>query len=300
MSTEKLSYADRMRQRLNKQADIDSAKSGGNSLEMKIKDAGSYRVRILPPLNEDDHVYATHSYHFVPEIGPSGKGMYVFSKKKYNVDGKELRCPIDQAVSEWYDTKDKALMSEAGRIKRKRQYYFQVINLDETDPDKKFRILIDTTNEGKLARVICAAMGLPFYRDIEDGWVDKDTEDVDPDFKPVDLVDPTVGHDFKIVKSKTGKNPWDISFEKSFPLDERELDKEEEAVLEQRVDLKSYVNYIEDYSTVENYLKQFMGEESADEAKAPTATPSEAPKAAKPAPVAAGTDVDDDDLLAEL
>ena len=65
-------------------------------------------------------------------------------------------------------------------------------------------------------------MGIPFYRDIEDGWVDKETEEVDPDFKPVDLVDPKAGCDFKIVKSKTGKNPWDISFEKSFALDERD------------------------------------------------------------------------------
>ena len=71
-----------------------------------------------------------------------------------------------------YDTKEEALKSEAGKIKRKRNSYWNAIVYD-ADGNPTYKVLRDTTNEGKLTRILCQVMGIPFFRDVEDNWVVK-------------------------------------------------------------------------------------------------------------------------------
>jgi hypothetical protein len=227
--------------------------------------------------------------------------------------------PIDKAVAEMYDTKEEALKLEAGKIKRKRNFYWNCIVYD-ADGNPEYKVLRDTTNEGKLTRVLCKKMGIPFFRDVEDNWLGEDgaadvegDEDEQPDY--VDLLDTEEGHDFYIVKKVTGKNNWDFNFEDSYASKKaRELTDAETELLEQRVDLTTYINYIEDIDEVSKKLAAYLNgddaevedvEDDEDETPAPKKAAAKAPaKKAAPAKAAKKSVVEDDvdieDLAAEL
>lgn len=258
-----MSLAD-LRKKLKAQAE--DALNSRNPLEF-IPPLGKTNVRFLPAIDENDLFYFTHSFHYLPNDG----GRYLYTHKNYNVDGKLLKDPIDVAVSQWYETgkstKDKAILDIAGMIKRKHHYVFHVILLDEEDPEKKYRVLVDRSNDGKLARIICTTMGLPFFRSIQDNWVDKTSLDIDEDKDYVDLIDIDNGFDFKIVKTQVGEKSWDISYADSFPLKKkRALSDEERELLEKRIDLKAYVAYEEDYYSVKSALDSFINSLEGNEA----------------------------------
>lgn len=294
MAKAKTNFLELARQKAKeKAAQAQSKTSNGN--EFTPKEAGKYRIRLLPPIGAEDGKlpYHTHSFHYLENIGKDKKGEYVYSKKQYDTE----RDPIDKAVSEMYDTKEDSLKAIAGKIKRKRNYYWNCIVYD-AEGNAEFKVLRDTTSEGKLTRILCQVMGLPFFRDVEDNWVgDEDTQgDEDRDY--IDLLDTEEGHDFYVVKKVTGKNPWDFNFETSYASKKpRALSEEELELLEQRVDLENYIEYIEDVDVVKSKLEEYLNGDSAgdDEDEVPVApkksvTPAKKPVAAKK------TVVDEDEI----
>jgi hypothetical protein len=291
------------------------AASQKNENEFVPETGKKVTVRILPPINEDDLFYWVHSYHYLPNVKK-----YLYTHKEYIVDGTRLKDPIDVAVGEWYDsvkaTKDKETTSIAGTMKRKKHYFFQVLLVDEPDPEKKFKILVDRSNDGKLARIICDKMGLPFFIDPSSNWVDKNTLEIDEDKKYFDLLDFEKGHDFKIVKTQIGKETWDIDYTKSFVIETpRALTAEERELLKKRVDLKTYIKAEESYDVVKGHLENFLvsldpsatvedvqAEVAEEDEEVATPKKAEAPKVKKAAskPVAQASDEDIDEMLKEL
>lgn len=275
----KQSLAERIRSKMNSTAK-ESKESKGNPLEW-TPPVGTTRIRILPPKNEDDDFfYATHSFHYMPKdiskigTGEKVEGSYLWTRKFYEVDskGKTLRKkdPIDEAVAEWYDlgrkNDDKEMFELAGTLKRKRNYFFNVIVItrdEETGEDKfEYKVLVDRSNEGKLARFICRKMGVAFFRDIEDKWVDKDSDVFDENDEFFDLIDMDNGHDIKIIKTQVGKKNWDVSYDTSVVVRKpRPLTDEERELAEQAVDLQTYIAYEEDYNVVKKALEKLIGDE---------------------------------------
>ncbi len=273
-------YAERLRSKMKKEAEEQVNNFSQNSIEWSPKESGTYKVRILPPVTTDEKgnivedpegiFYQTHSFHFLKGIGEEGKGRYVFSKKKYTVDGKTVKDPIDEAVAQWYASKDNLQISLAKEAKRKRKFYFNILLLEENGKliptSEAFRIMVDTSGEGKLTRKICDEMGVPFYRDIEDKWVEKSSLNIDQEKEYKDLIDIDNGHDFKIQKSKTGNETYDISFEKSFAMQKpRALTEEERELLSKRVDLVRHVKYEDDFYKVKEALNKFIDFKSNNE-----------------------------------
>lgn len=304
MAKAKLSYLEMARQKAKEKAS--TAKTGKNDQEFTPGEAGKYRIRLLPPLKADEGQlpYHTHSFHFLPGAGKEKKGEYVYSKKYYG----DERDPIDKTVSEMYDTQEENLKKEAGKIKRKRNYYWNALVYD-ADGNVEFKVLRDTTSEGKLTRILCQTMGIQFFRDVEDNWVgDEDTQgDEDRDY--IDLLDTEEGHDFYVVKKITGKNPWDFNFESSYAAKSaRALTKEEEGLLEKRVDLENYVEYIEDINVVQKKLEAYLNgseevEDISDEDDKPAKKPASKtpPKGnKKPAVVDDEDDISIEDLSDEI
>lgn len=255
MAKTKINYLEMARQKAKEKAA--TATKPKNEKEFTPKEAGKYRIRLLPPIGMEDGVlpYHSHSFHFLPNIGENKKGEYVYSKKQYGAD----RDPIDKVVSEMYDSGEENLKSDAGKIKRKRNFYWNCLVYD-AEGNASFKVLRDTTNEGKLTRVLCEKMGITFFRDVEDNWVGEEAEGADDEDRDlVDLLDIEDGHDFYVVKKVTGKNNWDFNFESSYAAKSpRPLSDEEKEMLNERVDLTSYVTYIEDIKVVENKLQQYL------------------------------------------
>lgn len=252
-----MSQLDLLRQKLLNKAK-EAATSSRNPLEF-TPDIGEVKIRILPPLDPEDLFYYSHSYHYIPVDG----GKYIYSKKEYVVDGQRKKCPIDEAVSQWYTLakreEDKEISSIAGTVKRKRHYFMNILLVDEPDPEKKFRILVDRSNDGKLISRICKIMGVPFFRDIQDNWVDKNSLNIDEDADYYDLIDIEAGHDLKIKKTQVGSNSWDISYVDSVAVKKvRPLSDEEKELLEKRIDLKSYISYEENYANVVEILDNYI------------------------------------------
>jgi len=268
----KMTAADKMRnkfkEKTEKAVNKSKATKSSNPNELKL-DFGTYKVRFLPPIKDDDYFYASHSYHYVDN---EESAAYVFSNKRY---GKK-QCPFDEAVAQMYETgrntDDAQLLKQAGSLKRKRNYYSQLLLLDvngeEVEDDDKYKVLIETSNKGKLTRQLCKIMGIPFFKDIEDNWVDDTTTNYDADEEYFDLIDMDSGYDLKITKEKTGKDPWDFDYKitvlkKNGP---RPLTKAERAIVEEkRVDLTEYVTYIDSYDRVYNLLQAYLnGDDVSD------------------------------------
>lgn len=333
MATVKESYADKIRRSMRSKAE-GAAAGGGNGTDFN-PDFGTTRIRVLPPIGEDfpkninsidenSMFYHSHKFHFIPEsiedIGTS-KGKFLWVGRTFtDKNGREQKNPIAEAVAQFYTVgrkeNDADLLKLGGALKLKRNFYMNIIKYND-DGSYEYRTLTDKTNEGKLIKVICAAMGLPFFRDIDDNWVDKNSIDYDEDQEYYDLVDVENGFDFKIVKEKTGVNPWDISFEKSFVMKKkpRALDEDELALMGKRIDLKKAVQYETSFEVMKGILDGLMGDDEEDNDKpekserAP-AKESAKTKIARPTPPMASSPVaeevntmDDDsmdDLLNEL
>lgn len=278
----KQSYADRVRVRQRERAEKAVTKGGGDPREWTPTD-GVFRIRFLPPIpfakdvfnangeiiskkgEEDDFFYMTHSYHFLEGIGKSGKGMLLWTPRTFTLpNGRVVKDPIDEAVSHMYETArrhedDDGLKSIAGKIKRKRQYFANIILYDDNNNTSEFKILKDNTNEGKLIAQVCKHMGFPFYRDVQDEWVVRESLDLDPDMDYVDLVDIKEGHDFKIKRIKSGVNNWDIDYSTSIPSKKvRALtDEEINMYMAMRVDLRNYVTYCT-YEDAKSALAEYL------------------------------------------
>ncbi len=219
----------------------------------------TYIVRLLPParMKEKKCFYATHSYNFINDE-------QFFSLKKF--DGKIN--PIDNHVKKMFEqvkaTGDKELEKKASAIKRKRNYYFEVLLLginDEMFDEPIYKVMIDTTNRGLLAKKLCAIMGVPFFKDIEDKWVDKESKKIDTDKEYINLLDIKSGYDVKIKKTKWGDKNWEIDFD-VIPLTKkgpRSLTKREvEIIKENRVDIFSIEEYVNDIQVVNEVLKKWL------------------------------------------
>lgn len=263
----KPTYVEALRQKLQAQAkekQTQNEGSSGNSNEF-VPPIGTTKIRILPPLDANDLPYYTHSYNYLRGVGEAnaeGKraDKMLFSLKYFvDVNGKRVRNPIDEFVAKLYKTDNTENKSIAASIKRKRRFYMNVLVHNAETGKMEFKVLVDNTNEGKLIRVICAAMGLPFMRDVEDGWFDKSSSEIDEDRRYFDLVDVEKGHDFKIIKDKTGEDAWAITYEKSFAIEKpRALSDEEKELMDQRVDLKEIKEYEADYDVVSNFLEAYL------------------------------------------
>jgi hypothetical protein len=282
---QKQSVLEKIREAMMEKAE--NAGSFSNEKELKLELDKTYVLRILPPEEEDEepNFYKSHSYHYL-QFADGGK--YVFSKKMYG----DKKDPIDEAVSQWYDlaekNDDEDIKKIASASKRKRQYFMEVLLLkedgNEVPDDKKYRILIDTSNDGKLVKKLCVLQGIPFFKDFEDNWVDATTKKIDKDKEYIDLIDMECGYDIKVTKNKTGVNTWDIDFDIT-PLKKqgpRELTKTELELIKERTDLKSYVKYIESYSEVEKLLNKFVnGMDSNDESEEEEEEQSQKPQTKK-------------------
>lgn len=333
----KKSYADRIRDKQREKAAQRLSEGGSNNELEWIPPVGTHKIRVLPPLNftkdtvnskgdlvgkkgeEDDFFYMTHSYHFFEGIGEDGKGKLLWVPKYYEVNGKRVKDPVDEAVAQMYDigrkNNDSELKAIAGKIKRKRQFFTNVIRI--TEEGAEFKILKDASNDGKLMREICKNMGFPFYKDIQDEWVDEASLEVDEDREIYDLIDIEEGHDFKIKKIKTGAENWDIAYDSSLPVrNSRELSDEERELLKQRVDLRNYVTLatyeelkeaFEEYLTVIGMNDDFEIDdekvskprpETKDDEDEDEEKPKKSPKKSKK--VVDEDEDDDEDLLKEL
>jgi len=328
MAQKKQNNLDSLRSALRAKAEQSTGGAqAGNPLEF-TPDIGTTKIRILPPIgdnfskdpmsvSENEMFYYTHKFHFIPEslesIGtPKGKFLWTPKFLTDKTGNATRKCPICEAVQQFYAVGRKEgndyLQKLGGALKLKRHYYMNVL-LYKEDGSVEYRILVDKTNEGKLVKVMCAAMGIPFFRDIEDNWVDKNSLDFDPDQEYYDLLDINEGYDFKIVKEKTGINNWDISFEKSFVMKKntRALTDEELELMASRVNLKTAVNYEHSYEAVKAIYDNLIGDsvdvdsEEEEQAVLPkTKAPMTSPKPKAKAPVGTDDEKEMEDLLNEL
>lgn len=297
--TKKGSYAERIRENQRKKAQEAASKNTGNPNEWSPTEEGTWRVRVLPPVDltnnifnkegdqigtkgeEDEFFYMTHSYHFFEGMGPSGKGLFLWTPREFTItkNGKEIvvKDPIDEQVAEMYEiarkTDDEDLKKLAGKIKRKRQYFANIL-LYQKNEDGEFspvyKILRDSTNEGKLISQICKAMGLPFFRDVQEEWVVASSLEIDEDDDVYDLLSTDEeGHDFKIKRTKTGKENWDFDYTNSNVVKQgRALSADEIELLEERVDLRNYVQYCsyeEALEALEEFKKKYLEDNDEDE-----------------------------------
>lgn len=310
----KQSITERVRARMNQKAQ-EAKNKKADSIEWYPPE-GTSRIRILPPIDDENpYFYTTPSYHYIPDdittIGQKNcKGKYLWTKSQYEVAvGNRTvtkRDPIDEAVEEWYkvgnETNDKEMKALAGALKRKHKYMFNIIlitkNEDTGETNYEYRILVDSSNKGELARIICRKMGIAFFRDIDSGWVEKDSDKFDEDEVFYDLIDVDEGHDFKIIKKKTGDNNWDISYEDSIVVAKpRSLSDEERELMEGMKDLSTYIAYEQDYNVVKATLDNLVGgdEDASDEDEVPAKKSEEKSTSNKPKKVVAEDNEDEDE-----
>lgn len=274
-----MGIAEKLRAKQHEAAEQTSTKQ--NPLEWTPKE-GSHRIRLLPPRDfkskdprsvDEDFVtfYTTHAYHFVSDsyedlVNGTNKGRYVWTRREYVVDGIKKKDPIDDLVGEMYDAyrknKDNQLRNMAGSLKRKRHFFCPILLLDEPDPEKRFRILVDKTSKGKIFSWLCREMGFPFYKDTQDIWVDEDSKKWSPDKEYKDLLDLNEGHDVELVYTKTGSQPWDFNYDNSFVVKKpRPLTEEELTLIEQRPNLNDWVEYEEDYDALKKMADKLLGDD---------------------------------------
>lgn len=248
--------------------------SSENELEgLKLKPSlKTYIVRILPPqrMKEMRCFYATPSYNFINDEP-------LFSLKKFG----DKFNPIDSYVRKTYKSAeergDETLKKKMMAIKRKRNYYFEILLLgvnDELFEEPMYKIFIDTSNRGLLAKKLCAIMGVPFFKDVDDRWVDENSKKIDTDKEYVNLIDVKAGCDVKITKTKWGEKNWEIDYDVT-PLTKkgpRALTKKEvEIIKANRVDLFSVEEYVTDIKVVEATLKAWLeGQLKKDEEESST------------------------------
>lgn len=318
-------YLAGIREALNKE--LENRKSDSNNtsdLEFVPEIGKTYKVRIIPTFytfGKDDSLsipYWMDSFHYIEGVEQGGKGPYVYSKPDYVVDGKTVMCPIDKVVKDMYDSKEKDLEKMAAAIKRKRHYKFGVIvyEIDGEPVTPIYRIMKDTSAQGKLAKLICRLIGIPFVADAiqTKPWIEK-FEPLPKGKKTYDLLSEENGHDLVVKRTKGREfripgNPqalYEVDYSESFPYEEeRALTKEDFAIIKEAKDLKTLQSYIETFEEVEAVLKEYQGNLSSkpkekSEGNAPSPRPA-APRTPPKQPTVASDndDISEDDIVAQL
>lgn len=253
-----MGYLDDRRKKMSQQAQKTIDKSANSGIEFR-PNFQKVKVRLLPPKDLNDlFPYVTAAYHY--DLGgssnPNKKGEYLFAPRTMSNGEK---CPWDVAADELFNTGDEKDKLLGSKVKRKRQYLFHILLVDEPDPEKKLRILVDTSTKGQLAKQICVTAGIPFYHDLDDEWLDQTTADIDEDKAYHDLFDMDNGYDFVISKTKGSRGEWDIDYSQSYPVKQpRPLTDEERELAEKRIDLKTYRQKIDDFDLMQNKLNAFI------------------------------------------
>jgi hypothetical protein len=315
------SYLEQLRQVALKEMTETKTTSNSNKNENEFypEENKPVKIRILPRFKEDgtfEYPYVTHSYHYLEKGFDGEKDIKLFVPRK--VFSKEVNAyindPIDDRVAEMYKTGTDAIKTFAGKIKRKRSFYFNALVYTE-DGKPELKVLIDNSSDGKLASRICSIMGIPFCKDTQDRWFPDKKWEYDPDATYFDLVDIEEGFDLKIIKKKNGINPWDISYDQTFPVANkgaRALSAEDKKVMYingQHIghDLNTYVKYVNSYDDVMKHFNLCMTKANIGNGSSntkPETQTSELPitKVKKPEVTVAATpdDFNEDELKAQL
>lgn len=322
-------FLDGIRNALNTELDNRKQNSDNTSdLEFVPEIGKTYKVRIIPVLysfGKDGSLqipYWMDSFHYMEGVEQGGKGPYVYSKPDYVVGDKTVMCPIDKTVKDMYDSKEKDLTAIAQKIKRKRHYKFNVIlyEVDDEPVTPQYKILKDTSSQGKLAKLICDKMGVPFVADAiqTKPWIAK-FEEVKGK-KAYDLLSEEGGHDFVIKRTRGRKieipgqkEPiYEVEYGESFVYEEpRDWDDKDRKVAEEVKNLQELTHYIEKFEDVEAILAEFTEKLRANKAsggntpastQTPRVKPPVTPSASKSAETTSDEDAapSEDDIIAQL
>lgn len=312
------SYLEQLRQVALKEMTETKTTTYTNENEFYPEENKPVKVRILPRFKEDgtfEYPYVTHSYHYLEKGLDGEKDIKLFVPRK--VFSKDVNAyindPIDDHVAEMYKTGTEAIKKFAGKVKRKRSFYFNaLVYNDEGKPELK--VLVDNSSDGKLASRICSIMGIPFCKDTQDRWFPDKKWEYDPDAAYFDLVDIDEGFDLKIIKKKNGINPWDISYDQTFPVSNKGArplsaeDKKAMYINGKNIghDLNTYVKYVDNYDVVMKHFNLSMTKANIGNSTStkPETQTSEIPvtKVKKPEVTVAATpdDFNEDELKAQL
>ena len=317
------SYLEQLRQvALKEMTEPKATTTNKNEKEYYPEENKGVKVRILPRFKDDgtfEYPYVTHTYHYLEKGLDGEKDIKLFVPRK--VFSKEVNAyvndPIDDHVAKMYETGNDAIKSFAGKIKRKRSFYFNaLVYNDEGQPELK--VLVDTSSDGKLATRICSIMGIPFCKDTQDRWFPDKKWEYDPDATYFDLVDLEEGFDLKIIKKKNGINPWDISYDQTFPVSNKgpralnDADKKAMYINGKTVghELNTYVKYVNNYDDVMKHFNLALAKSSigggaiVQSVERPESQTSNTPvtKVKKPEVAVAATpdDFNEDELKAQL
>lgn len=296
-----------------------SSSTNKNEKEYYPEENKPLKVRILPRFKDDgtfEYPYVTHTYHYLEKGLDGEKDIKLFVPRK--VFSKEVNAyindPIDDHVAKMYETGNDTVKQFAGKIKRKRSFYFNALVYNE-EGQPELKVLIDTSSDGKLATRICSIMGIPFCKDTQDRWFPDKKWEYDPDATYFDLVDLEEGFDLKVIKKKNGINPWDISYDQTFPVSNKgpralnDADKKAMYINGKAIgyDLNTYVKYVNNYDDVMKHFnlcltKSMIGGQATPTAERPESQTSNAPKAKKAEVTVAATpdDFNEDELKAQL
>ena len=322
----KTNFLDGIRNALNTELDNRKTNSDNTSdLEFVPEIGKTYRVRIIPilynfgPEGKLQIPYWMDSFHYMDGVEQGGKGPYVYSKPDYVVDGKTVMCPIDKTVKDMYDSKESDLTAIAQKIKRKRHYKFNVIlyEVDDEPVTPQYKILKDTSSQGKLAKLICDKMGIAFVADAiqTKPWIAK-FEEVKGK-KSYDLLSQEGGHDLVIKRTRGRKieipgqkEPiYEVEYGESFPYESpRDWDEKDYEIAKEAKDLKSLTQYIPTFEEVEKILAEFtdkLGKKKAEGGnQTPTPTPSKVKAPTVQTTARAVSDEEaapsEDDIIAQL
>ena len=116
-------YVEKLREKLLKDAEKALNKRGGNEIEF-APEVGTYLIRVLPPKEDGEIFYYTHSYHWIPaDVNNlrNKEGKYLWTRKTYDVPQKDgsvrkLKDPIDEAVKDFYALVYPILKSKSDKV----------------------------------------------------------------------------------------------------------------------------------------------------------------------------------------
>lgn len=318
------SYLEQLRQvALKEMTETKTTTSYNNEKEFYPEENKPVKVRILPRFKEDgtfEYPYVTHSYHYLEKGLDGEKDIKLFVPRK--VFSKEVNSyindPIDDHVAKMYQTGNDKVKAFAGKIKRKRSFYFNVLVYNE-EGKPELKVLVDNSSDGKLASRICSIMGIPFCKDTHDRWFPDKKWEYDPDATYFDLVDLEEGFDLKIIKKKNGINPWDISYDQTFPVTNKgsralsETDKKAMYINGQSIgyDLDNYIKYATDHDVIMKHFNLSLAkagviggvevsESQTSVTPKTTPTPTKTVKPAQVSVAATPDDFNEDELKAQL
>lgn len=259
-----MSYTEKMKKNF--------APTGGSYVkELKPRGGVPYKIRLVPPPDEEDLFYQTFHYHYLAgiEVNDDGeyqirydadgkvdysKGAYVFTGVDYKDD------PIAAESQAFYDYFDEVGETDLGKlckslydeIKRKTQWFFHTLAFNAESDKWEYTILVDTSNQAKMAKEIVRHIAEPLYRDVTTRWVMKGTKPDDGDIAK-ELFDFTEGQDLRIKKKLIGDDNWRYDMQVDL-AGERKLSESDLEELDRRVDLKTYKTLVADAAKLQEIL----------------------------------------------